>query len=172
MSSILTFIPTNVIHSSTASADYVSDSDAESSTVSFKGLQHKAKITVQRSRSKTGDKITKRLCCVYCESLTTKLYRHLENKHSNELEVAHALSLPIKSSERKRAWTELAARGMYVHNEKVKLRGSGLIIPKYRARISKQSKEYLPCEFCKAEFVATVALVSVDDNSSSSICRL
>jgi hypothetical protein len=136
--------------------NYVSGSDTESSEVTFKELTDKPQITVQRVKSKSGKFVAKKLCCVYCENLTSKLYRHLENKHGNEIDVARALSYPCKSNERRKAWAALAARGMAVHNEKVKMKGSGIIIPKYRPRKSKQKQEYLPCEFCRAEFISTV----------------
>ncbi|XP_052806669.1 uncharacterized protein LOC128235921 [Mya arenaria] len=146
------FLKTN----STVDSNYISESDAASSVVSFKGLKEVSNITVQTTRSKSGQKVIKMLCCVYCETLTPKLARHCETFHSTELEVARALSLPKKSAERRRAWAKLAAKGSYVHNSEVKIKGSGVLIPKYRPRKTKKSREYLSCEFCKAEIVSTV----------------
>ena len=42
--------------------------------------------------------------CVYCDKCVAKLPRHLEQKHSDEIDVAFALSLPKKSKQRKRKW--------------------------------------------------------------------
>lgn len=53
--------------------------------------------------SKPGNKrvYDKEHCCVYCNVMYAKISRHLEQKHSNETNVAFALSLPKNSKERK-----------------------------------------------------------------------
>ncbi|XP_053400040.1 uncharacterized protein LOC123557703 isoform X2 [Mercenaria mercenaria] len=125
--------------------DLVRESGAESSVGSPEELRE---ITIDNMERKQ-----KRLCCVYCEKLPLKLARHLENKHSSEPEVARALSLPKKSKERLRIWAHLAAKGSYVHNLNVKMKGSGVLITKDRSRIPRHYTEYLPCEFCNAEII-------------------
>jgi hypothetical protein len=52
-------------------------------------------------RNQIGRRSDKEQACVFCEGLYSKLPRHLEQKHSNEAEVAKALNLPVGSKERK-----------------------------------------------------------------------
>lgn len=66
----------------------------------FKG--GKQKITVKRSKNKDGVRVWDKVhYCVYCEKAQQKIARHLERKHSDEREVAHAFSLPVGSKQRK-----------------------------------------------------------------------
>ncbi|XP_060604908.1 uncharacterized protein LOC132757603 [Ruditapes philippinarum] len=132
--------------------EVVPDSD-DSSVVSFKEFTEVKKIKIQTSGAKFGKRSQKKQCCIYCETLTTKLARHLELKHSSEIEVARALSFPKKSEMRRKAWLVLSAKGNFLYNSKVVENGNGTIIPKYRQRKDSKNKEYLPCEFCCAHFV-------------------
>lgn len=125
------------------------DSD-DSHTLELPALN---KVLVQTSGSTEGKRTLKRQCCVYCEKLDPKLPRHMETKH--EIEVAKILSLKKGSKERKKAWALLAAKGNNMHNLKVRQKGSGLLIPKYRPTTLPEPKKYLPCEFCRMLIVSS-----------------
>jgi hypothetical protein len=71
-------------------------------------------------------------------------------KHSEEVEVAKIMNLKKKSKERKNAWINLASKGNFAHNQKVKEKGCGLPIPKYRPDINAADSKYLPCEYILA----------------------
>ncbi|ESO91855.1 hypothetical protein LOTGIDRAFT_163214 [Lottia gigantea] len=88
--------------------------------------------------------------CVYCDKCVAKLPRHLEQKHSDEIEVAFALSLPKNSKRRKRKWKEITNLGNYKQNTTVIGNGSGSIIPCKRPCIGQtvESTDFLPCSSC------------------------
>lgn len=60
------------------------------------------KITIKTSKKKGGARVwNKAHYCVYCEKAQLKIGRHLERKHCDEKDVAHAFSFPVGSKERK-----------------------------------------------------------------------
>ena len=95
--------------------------------------------------------------CLYCEKQISKMARHLEQVHADELEVAKVLNLTKKSKERRAAWAALVNKGDFNHNYSVIENGSGCIIPRYRARPTQlsQTSDYVPCEYCWAMYVKT-----------------
>jgi hypothetical protein len=135
-----------------ADVDIVYDSD-ESSCVTIKDSL--TKIQVASSGSSGGKRSQKRQCCVYCEKLDLKLARHLEQDHSSEVEVAKVLNMKKGSNERKRAWAVIAAKGNNLYNTKIKNKGFGTLIPKYRQRKEQDVRKYLPCEFCRMLIVSS-----------------
>jgi hypothetical protein len=54
--------------------------------------------------SKRGKPWAKKHFCWYCSGEYSKMARHLEQKHSNEIDVQIALSFPKKSQDRKTKW--------------------------------------------------------------------
>lgn len=60
----------------------------------------KQKCHAPKFTGKVWDKI--RHACVYCMQLYSKMARHLEQVHKEELEVAKALSNPKRSQERQK----------------------------------------------------------------------
>lgn len=133
--------------------EMVDSSGDESIKVEYQAFTPGKKIYIQTSGSVSGKRAQKRQCCFYCGQLNTKISRHLTTHHASEIEVAKILSLPKKSKERKKAWTELGAKGNSLYNEKVLEAGTGMIIPKYRPAANKNEKKYLPCEYCRAYIV-------------------
>jgi len=102
------------------------------------------------------NKWDKRHACKFCGKLYLKIARHLETCHGNEPEVQNALQNPKKSPARKEAWASIRNEGNFDHNFKVLKEKRGLVIPKYRRKLDKKHNhtDYLPCEFCKALYVA------------------
>ena len=133
----------------------VSDSEhGNSAKMGFDAFTVNKKITVQTSKKVYGQKRCQKLqACVYCGILVIKMSRHLEGLHSDEPEIAKICNLKKGSNERRKAWIKISAKGNNAHNSKVKRKGYGMIIPKYRPSQSKGSLKYLPCEYCMAYIV-------------------
>ena len=106
-------------------------------------------VTVSKA-SKPGEKrvYDKKHRCVYCNGMYAKMHRHLEQKHSDETDVAFALSLPKNSKKRKRKWNDLLKRGDFNHNMEVIQTNSGLIIPCKRPSKDIDASNFLPCPHC------------------------
>ena len=120
------------------------------------GDEHKREpLSLQKPDSGKNTRGTKLHCCLYCEKLYTKMARHLEQKHADEFDVAKVVVLATKSNERRIAWSVLVNKGDYNHNYNVIDKGTGCVIPKYRARTTQSSDVdcYIPCEFCLAMHV-------------------
>ena len=58
----------------------------------------------------------KKQYCHFCETLVLKYARHLERRHSKEVDVAKALSFPKNSKERKRQLEILRNKGNFQYN--------------------------------------------------------
>ncbi|PJE78088.1 hypothetical protein CI610_02980 [invertebrate metagenome] len=112
-------------------------------------------VIIQERFSKCQVKQQKYFSCLYCETLVTKLPRHLERRHPFEDKVKEALQLPKGSNERRLAWLAIQQEGNYNHNYNVLSKGSGLLIPKYRAREHqhKSVEDYVPCDICFGLYV-------------------
>ncbi|KAK7506679.1 hypothetical protein BaRGS_00002154 [Batillaria attramentaria] len=83
-----------------------------------------------------------------------QIARHLEQKHSEESDVAYALSLPKKSKARRDKWLEIRNKGNFHHNQRVLKDGKGSIIPSKRPRSDDTSDahKYVPCAHCFGMF--------------------
>jgi len=73
-----------------------------------------ADLLVEMSQGPKGD--TKSNFCIYCNTMQTKIARHLELKHSNEKDVAKFLSLPKSSYERRIMIGNCRKKGNYKFN--------------------------------------------------------
>lgn len=109
---------------------------------------------------KTGNKTvraqascTKKQFCVYCQKSNTKIARHLERKHSNEADVAYALSFPKRSKRRHMLLEQLRKKGNYQHNIEVIQNGIGDIVMQKRTKRKRSAMDYLPCQYCLAFFL-------------------
>ncbi|XP_070538112.1 uncharacterized protein [Ptychodera flava] len=131
-----------------------SDEELQSPLVSTSSLSSSSKnIKVQVTNNIGKRKWDKQYYCVYCENPYAKLPRHFEQKHSNEVDVCHALSYPKGSKQRKMCLKRLANKGNHAHNMKVMEKGEGCIAVKKRPTYEVSGEDYLPCEHCLAYFV-------------------
>ena len=79
-----------------------------------------------------------------------KLPRHLERLHSEEIEVAKALSCPKKSKKRRELLVAIRNMGDYKFNvESLQSRTEGVVV---RESKNKKNCEYTPCVNCKGFF--------------------
>lgn len=95
----------------------------------------------------------KKHACMYCKLLVSKLPRHLEAKHNNEIEVAQFMAQPLNSKQRKLMIEKIRQTGNYIHNTETIASGSGLLIPKRRPNENKNNvNNYISCGYCHGLF--------------------
>ena len=97
--------------------------------------------------------------CVYCKQRKSKMARHLEDSHKNELEVAKVMSIKVskddtpeikkeKLKERKLIFERLHKRGNFNHNIDVIKNKCGELVVEKSPRKVHSALFFLPCEFC------------------------
>ena len=94
----------------------------------------------------------KRQHCMYCSKPYAKISRHLESAHSNQMDVAKALSFPKGSKERKIQLDYLRKKGNYAHNATVLETGKGQLVPCKRPPKQAQGVDFMHCAFCQGLF--------------------
>ncbi|XP_067312125.1 uncharacterized protein [Pseudorasbora parva] len=91
--------------------------------------------------------------CFFCDCAFTKISRHLERKHRNEVEVAKALSHPKGSKERRMQLEYLRNKGNFAYNSTVINTGAGLMIPRKLPKKNLDGESFLHCIYCKGLFL-------------------
>lgn len=105
---------------------------------------------------KANEKKAKRHFCPFCNTLQTKLSRHLCLKHKEQNEVQKFLHLPSKNRERRKLIAEVRKRGDYIHNTAPEFNSGILIVPRQLQEKSKNTAEdYVCCRNCKGFFAKT-----------------
>lgn len=90
--------------------------------------------------------------CLYCNKEVQKMSKHLKNKHSNEIDVAKALSCKVNSKERKVQLDYIRNKGNFAHNLKVLESKEGRLIPCKQPKKETEGAEYLHCVHCYGLF--------------------
>ncbi|XP_052426266.1 uncharacterized protein LOC127968823 isoform X16 [Carassius gibelio] len=96
---------------------------------------------------------SKKQQCFFCEGAFTKISRHLERKHRNEVEVAKALSHPKGSKERRMQLEYLRNKGNFAYNSTVINTGAGLMIPRKLPKKNLEGESFMHCIYCKGLFL-------------------
>ncbi|XP_051571748.1 uncharacterized protein LOC127451250 [Myxocyprinus asiaticus] len=96
---------------------------------------------------------SKKQHCFFCDSAFTKIARHLERKHSNEVEVAKALSHPKGSKERRMQLEYLRNKGNFAHNATVINTGAGKMIPRKLPKNNLDGERFIHCIYCQGHFL-------------------
>ncbi|KAI5608167.1 hypothetical protein C0J50_9569 [Silurus asotus] len=91
----------------------------------------------------------KKQYCPYCSTPFSKLSRHLEVVHRNEVEVVKAVAFPKHSKEKQMLFTLLRNRGNFAHNTDVVRKGHGEMIACYRPKKRKGAKDFIHCIYCQ-----------------------
>ncbi len=91
----------------------------------------------------------KKQYCLYCSKPYSKMARHLEFVHHNEIEVAKAVVFPKHSKERRVQLNLLRKRGNFAHNTDVVRQGRGEMIACYRPKKRKGAIEFIHCIYCQ-----------------------
>ncbi|XP_056119701.1 uncharacterized protein LOC130097073 [Rhinichthys klamathensis goyatoka] len=96
---------------------------------------------------------SKRQHCFFCDRAFTKIARHLERKHSNEVEVAKALSHPKGSKQRRMQLEYLRNKGNFAYNATVINTGSGQMIPRKLPKKTLDGEKFMHCIYCQGLFL-------------------
>jgi len=106
-------------------------------------------LYIETSSKNSKDK--KRNCCLFCKKLYTKIARHLETVHSNE--VKKFSLLPKKCKERLKIINTIRRKGNFQYNTDKNV-GKGDLIVCRRPQASKNREviDYLPCKKCYGFF--------------------
>lgn len=113
------------------------------------------KVTVNVMQKNGHRTQSKAQYCVYCGKSNVKMARHLQGKHEDEVDVAHAFSFPVGSKERKLLLETIRNKGNWQHNLKVLEGGNGEIVTWKRPSEKASVNDYLPCQHCCAMFKKT-----------------
>ncbi|XP_048879711.1 uncharacterized protein LOC125748000 isoform X7 [Brienomyrus brachyistius] len=101
-----------------------------------------------------GRKYNKKQYCLFCDKPYSKIARHIEQVHRNEVEVAHALQFPRKSKERRQNLDYLRNRGNFIHNHQVLKQRRGVLVPrKQSSNTAELPKHYVHCLNCHGLFL-------------------
>ncbi|XP_051260852.1 M-phase phosphoprotein 8 isoform X3 [Dicentrarchus labrax] len=94
--------------------------------------------------------------CLYCKMAFTQLAKHLERKHAEETDVAHAIHFPKGSKVRQTLLDQIRNKGDYEHNCQVLKSGEGEIVTKKQVKNPCISvRDFLPCQHCFAFYRKT-----------------
>lgn len=94
--------------------------------------------------------------CLYCKMAFTQLTKHLERKHPEETDVAHAVHFPKGSKVRQTLLDQIRNKGDYEHNCQVLKSGEGEIVTKKQVKNPSISvRDFLPCQHCFAFYRKT-----------------
>ncbi|XP_026231964.1 M-phase phosphoprotein 8 isoform X2 [Anabas testudineus] len=94
--------------------------------------------------------------CLYCKMAFTQLTKHLERKHAEETDVAHAVHFPKGSKVRQTLLDQIRNKGDYEHNCEVLKSGEGEIVTKKQVKNPSVSvRDFLPCQHCFAFYRKT-----------------
>ncbi|KYN00576.1 hypothetical protein ALC62_08645 [Cyphomyrmex costatus] len=105
-------------------------------------------LFVEMSQGRKGDK--KSNFCVYCNTMQTKIARHLELKHSKEEAVIKFLLLPKGSHERKTMIGNIRKKGNFEFNTNADLNNGFMnVVRRPNNRTMQNGSNFLPCPKCK-----------------------
>lgn len=108
-------------------------------------------LFVELSRGPKGDQ--KSNFCFYCNTMQTKIARHLELKHQDKEEVKMFLLLPKKSRERREAISQIRKKGNFKFNTQANLNDGSMIVVRRPTKTKKQCGSYfLPCSNCEGHY--------------------
>ena len=97
-------------------------------------------------------KAYKKQYCLNCSKPYSKMARHLEFVHRNEVGVVKAIAFPKHSKERRVQLNLLWKRGNFAHNTDVVRQGHGEMIAYYRSKNRQRAKEFIHCIYCQGPY--------------------
>lgn len=104
------------------------------------------------SNSKMKRVYDKRNYCLFCSKPSSKIGRHLEIVHRDEIEVAKAFQYPKRSKERRQRLSVLRNQGNFAHNNRVVHTGTGQLVACYRPKQQRNGKHFSHCIHCQGLF--------------------
>ncbi|XP_056007620.1 uncharacterized protein LOC125653612 [Ostrea edulis] len=133
-------------HQKQRATDFVIKNDIISSTVKD--------VEVQQSGNQDGIRVWDKVhYCVYCEKGFTNITKHYLGVHSNETDVQHIKSHPLKSTNRKLALMKLRNSGDFQHNYEVLRTRHGTLVTFTRNWNETSADQFLPCQYCLGFFL-------------------
>ncbi|XP_041857139.1 M-phase phosphoprotein 8 isoform X2 [Melanotaenia boesemani] len=121
-------------------------------------LRYCKKVLQAKASNTEGEKkeSCKKHFCLYCKMAFTQLAKHLEKKHAEETDVAHAIHFPRGSKVRQTLLDQIRNKGDYEHNCQVLKSGEGEIVTKKQVKKPAISvRDFLPCQHCFAFYRKT-----------------
>lgn len=97
---------------------------------------------------------SKKHYCLYCKMAFTQLEKHLEKRHMEETEVAHAIHFPKGSKVRQSLIDQIRNKGDYEHKCDAVKSGVGKIAIKQK-NPNVPVRDFLPCQHCFAFYRKT-----------------
>ena len=91
---------------------------------------------------------TVRSYCLFCDTSSVNMIKHLEDKHAGEGEVQEAIRMPREFDAGKRLWSRLITRGNKEHNDRAMQAGRGELIPLKRFQGLATLQNYQFCFSC------------------------
>lgn len=93
---------------------------------------------------------SKKHFCLYCKMAFSQLEKHLEKRHAEETDVAHAIHFPKGSKVRQSLMDQIRNKGDYEHKCEVVRGGVGEIAAKQAKNGNMSVRDFLPCQHCFA----------------------
>jgi len=89
--------------------------------------------------------------CMYCNTFQSKIARHLERVHANELEVQKFIHMPKGNPERKKILETIRRRGdFYFNTDCARNDGELLVERRSKKEYNRTASDYVVCPKCKA----------------------
>lgn len=110
--------------------------------------EHRVVVQPVQRRSDKKRMWDKRHYCAYCNKPQSKIARHLERIHGDELDVAAALCHKKGSNQRNELLMRVRKRGDYLHNYDVMEKNKGMLVTCRRPVSATSGGDYDMCEFC------------------------
>uniref|UniRef100_A0A3B3TG06 Uncharacterized LOC111855400 n=1 Tax=Paramormyrops kingsleyae TaxID=1676925 RepID=A0A3B3TG06_9TELE len=133
---------------------YSETSNALEASKSEEAHQSSSHILIKGiSKTSRGSRVyDKKQYCFFCCRPLSKIARHLEQVHSNEPDVAKALTFPKGSKERKILLEHLRNKGNFAYNAEILEKGQGDLVPCKKPRKDSNSGDFIHCLHCLGLF--------------------
>lgn len=106
-----------------------------------------SELTAELSNGPKGDK--KKNFCLFCNTLQSKISRHLENKHQDENRVKDFLNLPKRSTERLNKIANIRKEGNFIFNTTKEYNHGRMITVRRPTQKEKQNgMNFVNCPYC------------------------
>ncbi|XP_028291800.1 M-phase phosphoprotein 8 isoform X1 [Gouania willdenowi] len=86
--------------------------------------------------------------CIYCKMSFIQLAKHLERKHAEETDVAHAIHFPKESKLRQTLLDQIQKKGEYEHKRQVLKGDAEDVTKKSTTNPAVCVRDFLPCQHC------------------------
>ncbi|XP_053733413.1 M-phase phosphoprotein 8 isoform X2 [Synchiropus splendidus] len=85
--------------------------------------------------------------CIYCRLAVSHISKHLEKKHAEETDVAHAIHFPKGSKVRQTLLDQICKKGDYEYGHFLK-KGRWDTVSSRQSYVGASNRDFLPCQHC------------------------